>query len=170
MPSAPPAQAERQIQVGGALEQPAALTLTQLRALPAATRTVTYSSGTGTQAHTYVGTALWDLLNGMGIQVDTAARNDLLGKYVLATGADGYKAVFSLGEIKPDFGNRGSQVVYGEMVNGVAAPLAADGPLCVTAPGDGKRGTMCPACCGWMSALPARRSWAPAVELPPGLP
>lgn len=125
MPSAPPAQAERQIQVGGALERPAALTLTQLRALPAATRTVIYSSGTGTQAHTYVGTALWDLVNGMGIQVDTAVRNDLLGKYVLATGADGYKAVFSLGEIKPDFGNRGSQVVYGEMVNGVAAPLAA---------------------------------------------
>ncbi|MDF3837465.1 molybdopterin-dependent oxidoreductase [Cupriavidus basilensis] len=139
-PVTQPAQAERQLQVSGALDRPATLTMTQLRALPAATQTVTYGSGSGTQTHTYVGTALWNLLDGMGIQTDAAVRNDVLGKYVLATGADGYKAVFSLGELKPDVGNRASQVVYSETVNGAAAPLAADGLLRATAPGDGKGG------------------------------
>ncbi|GAB7543158.1 molybdopterin-binding oxidoreductase [Cupriavidus sp. CuC1] len=136
----PLVQAERQLQVGGALDRPATLTLTQLQARPAAIQAVSFSSGSGAQTHTYVGTALWDLLNGMGIQVDAAVKNDVLGKYVLATGADGCKAVFSLGEIKPDFGNRASQVVHSEMVDGVATPLTADGLLRVTAPGDGKGG------------------------------
>lgn len=139
-PVTQPEQAQRQLQVGGALDRPATLTLAQLQARPAVTQAVSFSSGSGAQTHTYVGTALWDLLDGMGIQVNAAVKNDVLGKYVLATGADGYKAVFSLGEIKPDFGNRASQVVYSETVNGVATPLTADGLLRVTAPGDGKGG------------------------------
>jgi hypothetical protein len=33
-------------------------------------------------------------------------KNDVLNRYVLATGSDGYKVVFSLGELNPNFGNR----------------------------------------------------------------
>lgn len=137
---APPAPADGQLQVAGALDRPATLTLPRLRALPAVTQTVSFASSRGTQTHTYVGTPLWNLLDGMGIQADPAARNDALARYVLATGADGYRVVFSLAELKPDFGNRASLVAYGEAVDGAAAPLAAGGPLRVTAPGDGEGG------------------------------
>ncbi|WP_420994746.1 molybdopterin-dependent oxidoreductase [Cupriavidus sp. 30B13] len=136
----PATPAGHALQVAGTLDRPANLTLSQLQALPAATQTVTFASGSGTQTHAYVGTPLWGLLDGMGIQADPAAHNDVLARYVLATGADGYRVVFSLGELRPDFGNRASLVAYGEMVNGAAAPLAASGPLRATAPGDGKGG------------------------------
>ncbi|WP_420994946.1 molybdopterin-binding oxidoreductase [Cupriavidus sp. 30B13] len=137
---APPTQPESAVQVGGALDRPGAVTLTQLKTQPAITQTVNFSSGTGAQTHTYVGASLWTLLNGLGIQVNAAVKNDVLGKYVLATGSDGYKTVFSLGELNPDFGNRPSLVAYAEVLNGATAALSTDGPLRVTAPGDGKGG------------------------------
>ena len=37
----------------------------------------------------------------------TSRKNDQLAFGVLATGADGYAALISYGEIAPDFGNRG---------------------------------------------------------------
>ncbi|WP_454720392.1 MULTISPECIES: molybdopterin-binding oxidoreductase [Cupriavidus] len=138
--TAPLTPPESAVQAGGALDRPGAVTLTQLKAQPAITQTDSFSSGTGAQTHTYVGASLWTLLNGLGIQVNATVKNDVLNKYVLATGADGYKAVFSLGELNPDFGNRPSLVAYAEVLNGATAALGSDGPLRVTAPGDGKGG------------------------------
>lgn len=127
--------------LAGELNTPGQLTLSQLQAMPAATQTVSFSSGSGPQTHTYTGASLWTVLNQAGIQANPAVHNDVLGKYVVATGSDNYRAVFSMGELSPDFGNRASQVVYAETLNGTSAALAApDGPLRVTAPGDVKGG------------------------------
>lgn len=127
--------------LAGDLTTPQSLTLAQLQAMPATTQTVSFSSGSGAQTHTYTGASLWTALNQAGITVNAAVHNDLLGKYVVATGSDGYRAVFAMGELSPDFGNRASQVVYAETTNGTSAALAApDGPLRVTAPGDVKGG------------------------------
>lgn len=137
-PPAPPAPA---VQLGGAVDRPAAFTEADLSARAAVTQTVNFSSGSGPQTHTYTGTALWSLLNDAGLQADPARKNDLLGRYVLATGADGYQVAFALGELSPDYGNKPSLLVYAETKDGASAPLGAvDGPFRVTAPGDVKGG------------------------------
>jgi hypothetical protein len=118
-PAPPPAPS---FQLGGAIDRPAA-------------------SGSGAQTRSYIGADLWSLLNDAGLQADPARKNDLLSRYVLATGADGYKVVFALGELNPDFGRKGSTVAYADTASGASAPLsAADGPFRVTAPGDIKGG------------------------------
>jgi DMSO/TMAO reductase YedYZ molybdopterin-dependent catalytic subunit len=137
--SPPPAQAT--LAVSGDVSAPATLTQAQIQALPATTQTVAFQSGTGAQTHVYTGASLWTLLNQVGISVNPAVKNDVLAKYVIATGADNYRSLFAMGEVSPDFGNRGNQVVYAETVNGVSGALpSTDGPLRVTAPGDVKGG------------------------------
>ena len=131
---------EPQLALSGALVRPATLTLTQVQALPATTQTISFASGSGAQTHTYTGTSLWGLLNEARIQLDPARKNDVLNKVVVATGADGYRALFSLGELNPDFGNLASLVAYQETVDGAEALLSADGAFRVTSPGDVKGG------------------------------
>lgn len=128
-------------QLGGAVDHPARLDAAALSARPAVPQSVAYSSGSGAQTRSYVGADLWSLLVDAGLQADPARKNDLLSRYVLATGADGYKVVFALGELNPDFGRKGSTVAYADTGAGTAVPLsAADGPFRVTAPGDVKGG------------------------------
>jgi DMSO/TMAO reductase YedYZ molybdopterin-dependent catalytic subunit len=137
--SPPPAQPV--LSVSGDVTAPANLTLAQIQAMPAATQTVSFMSGTGSQTHTYTGTSLWTLLNQIGITTNPAVKNDVLGKYVIATGSDNYRSLFAMGEVSPDFGNRGNEVVYAETLNGASAALTStDGPLRITAPGDIKGG------------------------------
>jgi hypothetical protein len=137
-PAPPPAPS---FQLGGAIDRPAAVTEADLAARAPVTQTVNFSSGSGAQTHTYTGAGLWPLLNDAGLQLDAARKNDVLGRYALATGADGYKVVFALGELSPDFGNKPGAVAYAETVAGASAPLGpADGPFRVTAPGDVKGG------------------------------
>jgi DMSO/TMAO reductase YedYZ molybdopterin-dependent catalytic subunit len=127
--------------VSGNVTAPATLTLAQIQAMPASTQTVTFASGTGQQTHTYTGASLWTLLNQVGIAVNPAVKNDVLAKYVIATGSDNYRSLFAMGELSPDFGNRGNQVVYAETIGSTSAALNSnDGPLRVTAPGDVKGG------------------------------
>lgn len=60
----------------------------------------------------------------------------MLNRYVLATGSDGYKAVFSLGEIDPGFGKQPGLIAYA--VDG--APLTGNGFARVVVPSDVKAG------------------------------
>ncbi|SEK92525.1 Oxidoreductase molybdopterin binding domain-containing protein [Variovorax sp. YR750] len=139
-PSPAPAPAPA-VQLGGAVDRPGAFTEADLAARTPITQTVNFSSGSGPQTHTYTGAGLWPLLSDAGIQLDGAIKNDVLSRYLLATGADGYKVVFALGELSPDFGNKPSVVAYAENMSGTSAPLGtADGPFRVTAPGDVKGG------------------------------
>lgn len=129
-------------QLSGAVDRPASLDTAALRQQAAVTQTVTYTSGTTPQSRTYTGAGTWAVLNGAGIQQDASRKNDVLNRYVLATGADGYRVVFSLGELHPDFGNKGSVVAYAETsAAGVSGPIdGADGPFRISAPGDVKGG------------------------------
>lgn len=141
-PAPPPTPAAAPaVRLGGAVDRPAALTAADLAARTPITQTVSFSSGSGPQTHTYTGAGLWPLLSDAGIQLDGAIKNDVLSRYLLATGSDGYKVVFALGELSPDFGNKPSVVAYAETASGTSAPLGtADGPFRVTAPGDVKGG------------------------------
>ncbi|MGB7990508.1 MAG: PEP-CTERM sorting domain-containing protein [Candidatus Methylophosphatis roskildensis] len=124
-----------QFTLTGDIVSPGSYTLPALETLPATTQTVSYLSGSSSQTRTYTGTSLWDIVDGAGI-VTGSARNDVLNEYVLATASDGYKAVFSLGELHPEYGNRPDLVAYAETTNGISAPLGANGFALTTAPAD----------------------------------
>lgn len=130
-----------QFSLTGKVANPAIYDLGDLQALPGAiTQTVSYSAGGVPQTRTYTGTSLWGMINQAGIVNNPAVKNDVLNKYVVATGTDGYRSVFSLGELNPNFGNRASIVAYAEIVGGVAQSLGDDGFARVTAPGDVRGG------------------------------
>ena len=79
----------------------------------------------------------WGLLNTtVGLSTDPAVKNDVLGMVVVATGSDGYKAAFSLGELDPLFGNQPELIAF-DMDGG---GLGADGFARLVVPGDGKHG------------------------------
>ncbi|WP_415117040.1 molybdopterin-binding oxidoreductase [Paraburkholderia sp.] len=127
--------------VSGDVTAPASLSVAQLQSMPVSTQTVSFTSGTGSETHTYTGTSLWTLLNRIGITTNPAVKNDVLAKYVVATGSDNYRSLFAMGEVDPDFGNRGNEVVYAETIGGVSSLLTStDGPVRITAPGDVKGG------------------------------
>jgi hypothetical protein len=104
--------------------------------LPVTTESVTYKSGTTPVMDTYTGTTLWNFLNTAGGGVDTTtAKNDILSKYVIATGSDGYTAVYSLGEIDPQFGHQQILIASSDTA-GQLGPSGADGLSRVVVPGD----------------------------------
>ena len=116
------------------VQTPGVYTLSSLQALPATTETVTYiSAGTPVTA-TFTGVSLWTLLTDAGIVTNPAIKNDILNYYVLATGSDGYEAIFSLGELDPMFGGTGLPDLIAYAVNG--GPLGTDGFARVVVPGD----------------------------------
>jgi hypothetical protein len=92
-----------------------------LQTLPATTLTV----GTST----YTGVSLWTLLNTAGLKLDTTIKNPSLSMVAVATGSDGYKALVTLGEIDPSFGNRPAIIAYS--VNGAALGTPGDTRLVV---------------------------------------
>ena len=115
--------------VSGEVVRPGSFDLAALQALPAVTGTV--------EDTTYKGVDLWTFLDGtVGLQTDPAAHNPALSMYAVATGSDGYKAVVSLGEIHPNFGNQPAIIAY--EVNGV--PLDVNGFARLVLPRDIKAG------------------------------
>jgi hypothetical protein len=126
--------------LSGAIEHPGTYDLAALKSLPATVQDVKFTSGSGLQTHTYTGTNLWGLIDGAGLRLNPNVNNDALRYYVTATGSDGYRAVFSLGEINPLFGNQPDLVAYAEESGGTTQPLGADGFARTTAPGDLKGG------------------------------
>jgi hypothetical protein len=102
---------------------------------PIKTESVSYKAAGVPVSDTYSGTTLWDLLADAGGVTTTTAKNDILSKYVIATGSDGYQAVFSLGEIDPLFGNQPVLVAYAD-TGGQLGPNASDGLARMVVPGD----------------------------------
>lgn len=125
--------------LGGAVTAPAAFDEADLAALDALTLTVTYTAAGTPVTNTYAGVLLWDLLTDADIMTDPVIRNDILGLYVVATGSDGYRAAFSLGELDPRFGGEQVLVAYDDSL-GQLAPGGSDGFARVVVPGDAAGG------------------------------
>jgi hypothetical protein len=102
---------------------------------PVSSLTASYTAAGTPVTDTYTGIKLWDLLTDAGGANLTSAKNDILSKYVVATGPDGYKAVFSLGEIDPDFGDQPVTVAYKD-TGGQLGPDGTDGLARMVVPGD----------------------------------
>jgi DMSO/TMAO reductase YedYZ molybdopterin-dependent catalytic subunit len=123
-----------QLSLSGAVRTPGVFTLSSLESLPATTETVTYLAGGTPVTATFTGVSIWTLLMDAGIVTDPAIKNDILNYYVLATGSDGYEAIFSLGELDPMFGGTGAPDLIAYLQDGM--PLSADGFARVVVPGD----------------------------------
>ena len=102
------------VSVTGAVHHPTTLTLDGLRALPSQPQTVTFNSSEGPQVHTYVGAPLVDIVTAADPNVDLARKHPLLAVAVVATGADGYSAVISWGELSPELAGTPVLVAYVE--------------------------------------------------------
>jgi hypothetical protein len=87
------------------------------------------------QHFTIEGVSLWTLIQDAGLLTNPAIKNDVLGFGVVATGSDGYRALISLGEIDPMFGNQHDIVAYADTGNQLG-PNGADGALRLVVPGD----------------------------------
>jgi hypothetical protein len=122
--------------LSGAVADPTIITPDTLSQLnQSQTETATYLSGAGSVTDTYTGVSLWNLIQDAGLLTDPAIKNDLLNFAVVATGSDGYRAVFSLGEIDPAFGNQPDLVAYADQ-KGQLGPGGSDGAMRVVVPGD----------------------------------
>ena len=100
------------VDVTGDVRNPTTLSVDALRGLPSQTQSVTFQSDQGPQSHTYVGVPLVDIVNAAVPVVDSAHAS--LSVVVVATGADGYSAAVSWGEISPEFGATPILVTYTE--------------------------------------------------------
>jgi hypothetical protein len=122
--------------LSGAVADPTIVTPATLAALnQSTTETATYLAGSSPTTDTYTGVSLWTLIQDAGLLTDPAIKNDLLGFAVVATGSDGYRAVISLGEIDPQFGNQPDLVAYSDTA-GQLGPGGSDGALRLIVPGD----------------------------------
>jgi hypothetical protein len=99
------------------------------------TETATYLAGGTPVTDTYTGVSLWTLIQDAGLLTDPSIKNDLLSFFVVATGSDGYRAIISLGEIAPNFGNQPDLVAYKD-TSGQLGPGGSDGALRLIVPGD----------------------------------
>lgn len=115
-----------QFTVTGDVTAPATYDDASLSALPATTETVTYQTGVGPQTGTFTGPTLWNLLNTVGLQ-SPPVKNGVLLQYVIATGSDGYSAVFSMAELNPNFGGSNPQVLVANKEGTPPAPLGSTG-------------------------------------------
>jgi DMSO/TMAO reductase YedYZ molybdopterin-dependent catalytic subunit len=117
------------LRVSGAVQHPLRLTLPDLRAMPASEPSWELDG----QSHRARGVDLLALLDRAGLKLNQTVKNHRLRFAVVATGGDGYQAVFSLGELMPSLGGKGAIAAY-EQDGG---PLAErEGPLELIAAGD----------------------------------
>ncbi len=103
-------------QLRGQVMHPKTYSLASLAVLPVTRQNVVLYAGSGQVNASYTGVLLWDLLSTAGLIINPTSKNDLLRQRVVVTGSDGYQAVFSLGELAPQFGGEQVMVAYG--VNG----------------------------------------------------
>ena len=124
-----------QFTVSGQVADPETFTAVTLAALQPTTETATFLSGAGQVTDTYTGVSLWTLLQDQGLVTDPAIKNDVLRFGVVATGSDGYRALVSLGEIDPAFGNQPDLVAYAD-TGGQLGPGGSAGAMRLVVPGD----------------------------------
>ena len=130
-------QAGDAVTIIGLVQHAGPLTVEQAMQLGSESVDVQFQSSKGTEQHRYTGVRLWDVLQHVGLQLDTNRKNDQLRKYVVVTAKDGYEVVIGLGEIDPNFGARPVLLAWEED----GTRLAGDrGPFRLVVPGDVRGG------------------------------
>ena len=117
------------VAVGGDVAKPFTLTLADLRAMP---RT-TLKLGNAQRPAVYEGVLLAEVLKRAGAPIGPELSGPAVASYVLATAADGYRALFALAEADPEFTN--GEILIADTLDG--KPLGeGQGPVRLVIPQD----------------------------------
>lgn len=117
--------------INGDVPTPLSLSLDDLQQMPRKTLTVTNSHNH--KQETYEGVPLAELLKRAGLAQGESLRGAAMTSYVIAQGADGYRALFAAAELDSSF--QDSDVIVADTLDG--APIGAgEGPLKLVAPHD----------------------------------
>ncbi len=133
--AAPPAQISSGVvlRVSGAVTQPLNLTLQDLAAMP---RTKVTASAHGTTG-TFEGVTLTEILQKAGATMGGQLRGKAMATYVLVTAKDGYRVIFALPELDPDFSDASQRIILADTVDGKPLP-DPQGPLRIVVPQEKK--------------------------------
>src|SRR5215467_4990380 len=126
---------EATLQITGSVTKPLTITSADLKALP---RTTVTLKADGRDVK-YEGVLVGAILAKAGATLGRDMTGAAVASYVVATASDGYRAVFSLAELDPEF--TGSEIIVADTVDG--KPLFDyQGPFRIVAPHDtrGARG------------------------------
>lgn len=98
------AQEAHGIDITGNAVAAGTMTWDELSRLPSVEQEVRYQTSKGEESGRYTGPLLWSILEARGM-ADLPDHNARLKHSFVVEGRDGYRIVFSIGEIDPDFGN-----------------------------------------------------------------
>ncbi|HMD86851.1 MAG TPA: molybdopterin-dependent oxidoreductase [Terriglobia bacterium] len=121
------------LRVSGAVSQPLALSLQDLAAMPRTKVTAKEHDSTVT----YEGVALTEILQKAGSPLGKEMRGKALASYVLVTARDGYRVVFALPELDPDFTDASRQIILADTADGAPLP-EKQGPVRIVVPQEKK--------------------------------
>jgi DMSO/TMAO reductase YedYZ molybdopterin-dependent catalytic subunit len=121
------------LHVSGAVSQPLALSLEDLASMP---RTKLTAKEHG-QTATYEGVALTEILQKAGAPLGKLLRGKAMASYVLVTAHDGYRVVFALPELDPDFTDASKQIILADTADGKPLP-EKQGPVRIVVPQEKK--------------------------------
>ncbi|MBX3167721.1 MAG: molybdopterin-dependent oxidoreductase [Candidatus Eremiobacteraeota bacterium] len=93
------------LELGGQVEKPHTYSLSELKQ---------WGEAVKTDRHTYTGVPLRELLKQAGVPDQHDLKGKWMAAYLVAQGKDGYRAVFSLAELDPLFGDNGVWVAFQE--------------------------------------------------------
>ncbi len=121
------------LHVSGAVSQPLALSLQDLAAMPRTRLTAKEHD----RSVTYEGVALAEILQRAGAPMGKQLRGKAMASYVLVTAHDGYRVVFTLPELDPDFTDSAKQIILADTADGKPLP-ENQGPVRIVVPQDKK--------------------------------
>jgi len=125
--SAAPALVE--LRIAGEVATPLALTVDDLKKMPR--KTITLVNPLSQKKEIYEGVLLEEILHKAGVPGGEHLRGPAMATYVLASAADGYRAVFSLGELAS--GIQESEIMVADTLDGRSLP-EKEGPFKIVAP------------------------------------
>src|SRR5262245_7833070 len=115
--------------IAGDVRTPVSITPAELKALPR-TRVEMKDEG---KTVVYEGVLVAELLKRAGVPLGSDLRGDAIATYVVASASDGYRVVFSIGELDPGFTS--NDIIVADTIDG--KPLFGyRGPLRIVAPKD----------------------------------
>ena len=123
---------QQTVSIEGEVRTPLKLSLSDLKTFAQARANASDKDG---GEHSYKGVRLFDILDSAGVIFGKQLRGENLAKYVLVKAFDGYKVVFALPEIDPEFTNQTILLVYeadGKLLS------EGEGPFRLIVPGDKK--------------------------------
>ena len=121
------------LHVSGAVTQPLALSLQDLAAMPRTKVTAKEHDITAT----YEGVTLTEILQKAGAPLGKQLHGKALASYVLVTARDGYRVVFALPELDPDFTDASGKIILADSADGKPLP-EKQAPLRIIVPQEKK--------------------------------